>query len=142
MTSAGNTEANANVIQYVADKFGIEVKFIVEGDDGIIATNNPLFGDLLRNSARTLGMDLVIDEKDSLEQVDFCKYNFTTADDGTMHAYRDVTSTLLKLGWDDKHRGNIGQRGFERIMSSKLNSLYSEYSCYPSMVNLCNAIQS
>jgi len=129
MTAAGNTLINYLVIEYTCRKFNIDAVAIVEGDDGIIATNDLILADYVRSTATALGLDLVMEVKESIEEIEFCKHWFIEdSATGTFYGCRALQSSLVKLGWDEKYQGKPGTKKFEQAIAARLNSLDSEYA--------------
>lgn len=138
-TSLMNTLLTVLICSYTIFKHKLEADFVAEGDDVYIAFNGAKsrykrFIDVYND----LGFSATIESLGTLEVegATFCKIKFTQID-GKLIGYRELGSTLLKLGWDDKP---ISKRVARNKLNSICGGLLFAYASWGKMIDFCKAI--
>lgn len=102
-TSLGNTFNNQSIILFAAELYGIDedqFNFVVEGDDGVIGTDDPDFLAFVAIVSSRLGLEMTYKIKQSASGITFCKQEVVLDPLGEWHFIRDPVSILFKMGWD------------------------------------------
>nr|QZZ63380.1 hypothetical protein [Leuven Tombus-like virus 2] len=98
-TSFGNSAINIAILKYMLSELGVEGEVIVNGDDFIIYSNEPL--NISRSKDILITLNMETDMKESVredEQVEFCQKKLVIAGNGEKTLLSDPRKTFMKFG--------------------------------------------
>lgn len=121
VTSLGNGWSNRETVSYVVASKGGKVKGYVEGDDGIFATNVPLFD----KDFEDLGFKVKLARVDDPCEASFCGLIFSEAGE----IVRDPVHFLNKFGWTNSFINAKPKVMSELLRAKSLSVLYETPQC-------------
>lgn len=123
VTSLGNGFTNLMLAKFVALKSGAQIVGVVEGDDGLFATNRPLNEELFGR----LGFTIKIQKRESLLESSFC--GLMMSDD--LISFTDPYVALCNLGWSTSPQAFQSERVRKELLRAKALSLLHEHPRCP-----------
>lgn len=117
-TSLGNGITNYAVLKYIAYRSGVEVRFVVEGDDGLSAFSGPVDTSVFE----LLGLRVKLERHDSLFDASFC--GLRLAADSTLLV--NPVKVLLNFAWSHSAEGFQSARVRRELLAAKAQSLACE----------------
>lgn len=116
-TSLGNTITNMVFLEMMQRKFDLNMKYLVEGDDGLLVTDKPITQEQATLYARQNGFDLKFEQKESLGTAGFLS---TTWDN---NGYRDVMDRWKYLKNTTTMRPyDMKKLGYWNLMAARMMS--------------------
>lgn len=127
-TSLGNGFTNLMVMLFTVEMKGGKVVGVVEGDDGLFATNV----DVTSEDITRMGFDIKIEKKSSFREASFC--GIVASEDGT--PLTDPRKVLMNFGWS--HSFSISAKLSTRrgLLRAKALSLLHEHPQCPVLTAL------
>lgn len=128
MSGEMNTSLGNGIFNYFAFRFacyldGIEVRGVVEGDDGL----NHVTREPDVRTFEKLGMIIKYEKFDNIGDASFCGQVF---DPTAMQIVRDPIQTLIKMGWSTRKYINANVNTKRALLRSKaMSALYENPGC-------------
>jgi len=123
VTSLGNGFTNLMLAKFVAFKSNATIVGVVEGDDGLFASNRPLREDLFAK----LGFTIKIQKRETLLESSFC--GLMMSED--LISLTDPFVALCNLGWSTSPQASQSARVRKELLRAKALSLLHEHPQCP-----------
>lgn len=130
-TSLGNGFANLMIMLFLADKLGLEIDGVVEGDDGLFVSKNGVFPAV--EDFESLGMKIKIDVVDTISEASFCGLVFDPDD---LINVTDPIAELSGFGWGTGRYASARRSKLNILLRCKGLSLAHQYAGCPILQSL------
>jgi len=132
-TSLGNGFSNLMFMLFVMKMCNIEPeingKGFVEGDDGLFS----YFGNLLAQLFLDLGLNIKLEEVESLNEASFCGLIFDTED---MNNITNPIPAILDFGWTSRRHVSVSPKRHKEMLRAKSLSMWHQYPGCPLLSSL------
>jgi hypothetical protein len=126
-TSLGNSLTNLMLMKFVAHKSGVDVRGIVEGDDGLFRVIPKEKSTIREEYFAELGMVIKLERYNKLNMTSFCGLTFEFE---TMQIITDPRRHLPKLFWIDAKYLSSNETTIDELFRAKcMSMMYSFPSC-------------
>jgi hypothetical protein len=126
-TSLSNGFTNSMNIEYLAWKKKCQVKYFVEGDDGI-SSWIPASCTPTEEEFRELGWNIKVDRSKDLACLSFCGQVYDTDD---LVVVTDITEQLARVGWTNQRYVSSNRNTLLQLLRAKGFSLSYQYNGCP-----------
>lgn len=129
-TSLGNGFSNLMFLLYLCDKHDIDVEAVIEGDDCLARLER---GMLSANDFAKLGLNIKLEQHDSLSEASFCGLIF---DEEELLNVTDPREVLASFGWAQSKYCGAKQSKLLSLLRCKSLSLAYQYPGCPIIASL------